>query len=74
MYTYDTIGAQRVQEQAARWTQKQADRLGVTPAEIRDATARGWFSEFINALPASDAARLSGPPVALRSVSVPIRT
>lgn len=52
--------------QADRWTERQAERLGIAPQQVLDAIGRGWFSEAIERVPASAVECLEGPPLALR--------
>ena len=47
---------------ANEWTTRQAERLGVTNAEVLDVVKRGWLSGMIQHLPASRVGEISGPP------------
>jgi hypothetical protein len=48
-------------EKARAWSYHHAARLGVSVEEIGAATLSGWTAEDVEALPASEADRLTGP-------------
>ena len=50
-------------EKANAWRYHHAGRLGVSIAEIRAATLRGWTAEHMESLSASEVAMLKGSPL-----------
>ena len=59
---YERIARVAAVAKADAWTAEQAERLGVTNAEVLDAVKRGWLSGMIQHLPASRVGEFYGPP------------
>ena len=56
----ETRGQEAAVAKANTWRHFHSTRLGVSCEEIDSAILRGWTSENVESLPASDAARIGG--------------
>lgn len=61
-YQYDGQARSQYVAKAEAWTERQAERLGYSTAEVLAAIRRGWTAEDIEALATAEADRLEGPP------------